>query len=1624
MDIFGKKKTNKTIPYPGTQQLLNGISAVIACEKEYTEAACFYQNTAANHFGSAWNQEKNNEFINFNQHGLISIQTENLGSAAAASSGLASSGVRCSLFNCPSQNISSITESLYAAAGKRLPYVVSMSSHTVSKSGHNTQCSHDDYHSLEKTGLIQLFAFDVQSVADFTVIGRKIAELSLTPVIVAQDYNYTSASIQTVALPEPAMLAKYLGQANDLIEPPTPAQKHLFGKLRRRIPETWNIDQPLQTGANLDQDSYMSSVAGQRPYFYEHIEEISTQCLDEWEQLTGRTYQRVQQYACEKADYLIVVQGSTYDLAKQTIDSLNQNTKQKTGILCITFFRPFPGDLISQLIKNKQGVTILERTDQPLAEGLPIITEIRSAISKAWENAHDKDNHPNYAQFTKITDAPKLYSGCYGLGGKDLTANDIKACVENMQTEKQAKNFYYLGINFSQKDALSPQQEIQQQDLLIAYPDIDRLSLPAALNAAPVSKQTISIQIHASNKIELENLRQDISQVYWKQFKLHIKSTPIQTKGKNNHVACTVSFATKKPINHKPAGQIDTILISTLEVLAFANPLLDLKQNGHCIIQLQKQSQSHQLDQIPAYIQSYIIKNQIPLHCFELETTDQDKINLAFKLGLFQQTIMSEVTHLTEEEAFKRLDSRPDVIASTLAAIKQTAIDETGNSTSLTTDWEDPEAPAAFQRHPSNPNQIASLNQFWIRSGYQYHLNKNTEHQADPFISLGVVPAASGLMGNLNSLRTQHPVWNPENCTACGACYSACPDSAIPGLVNTVNEVFECNIKRIEKNGHKVRFLRRAIRTVEKKYHELTNDKSVGTNLDPIIAKSIGDTIKEYPEHERDDVKQEFDWFKEVMGDFKFALTETYHEEMNNRMPRNGGLFSITINPDSCKGCMECIKVCEPGALETVEQTTESLETLNNKWNYWQDLPTSNKKFSLIDDLNNKQGVLQSLLLDKANYNSTIHSDHSKAGSGEKTALRIFTATVSALMQPRVEQHVKKIKQLITELEKHIRLQLAESLDVSDNDAIISAIDENKNVDLTLSRLTGSIDKYKATQPIDPEWLRWALNIVNDLKQLQALYTSGIEGEKRAAMGLVQGNDLLAEWQTEFPYNPFPFPWASHLSHDAPALAMGLFEGQMLKMAKGFKAIRIAELEIKGKYKKAEHDQLFNQFNWEQFSEEEYLMCPPIVVVNSEGLNLYAGLQSLSQSLASQLPLKVLILDNQITDLKQPYAKQMTLLGIAHKNTFVQQGSISNLPHLIEGMIDGLNYQGPALWSVYSASQPETGYANNSLIKQSQLAVESRAYPLIVFDPRQGPQWENCLNININQDLDQDWISYPLNYTDEYGNQFSKDLPLSYADWALSVQHYQPHFQMAQAEDEDKLCLITEYILLSEPERQEQLPFIWAAQPETNHLIKLVVSNELVKATERSRDFWHTIKALSGKNRVEVDTQAIADQARSDMAQSITEGLMEMMNGNNSIIASLLTEVPKSATQATIPGKKPDIEKPKTAEKKPAPKPVASKSQEKPAKEEKKPEKATAHEPVWIETPDCTTCDECVEIAPNIFQYNEDKKAIVVDPTKGTYEQIVKSAEKCTAVIIHPGTPWNPEEPNLDKLIKRAEKYQ
>jgi ferredoxin len=68
----------------------------------------------------------------------------------------------------------------------------------------------------------------------------------------------------------------------------------------------------------------------------------------------------------------------------------------------------------------------------------------------------------------------------------------------------------------------------------------------------------------------------------------------------------------------------------------------------------------------------------------------------------------------------------------------------------------------------------------------------------------------------------------------------------------------------------------------------------------------------------------------------------------------------------------------------------------------------------------------------------------------------------------------------------------------------------------------------------------------------------------------------------------------------------------------------------------------------------------------------------------------------------------------------------------------------------------------------------------------------------------------------------------------------------------------------------------------------------------------------------------------------------------------------------------------------------------------------------------CTTCNDCTNLNPRLFRYNENKQATIADATAGTFEDLVRAAEKCPARCIHPGKPRADDPTGTDELIARA----
>ena len=1627
-------KAEQKVKYPGVRDAVDGNTAVIHVEREASDAAGAYPITPSTQMGEYWAEEVAAGHLNISDRPLIFVEPESEHAAAGVTAGMSMAGLRATNFS-SAQGVAFMHESLYGAVGKRLPYVLNMGCRAITKVTLNVHCSHDDYHCVDDTGFIQVLAKNATEAADLNLIARKVAEMSLTPAIVGQDGFLTTHLIESALLPERELVAEYLGKPEDIIDTPTPAQQMLYGPKRRRVPAIWDVDVPLVSGVVQNQDAYMQATAAQRPYFFDHIDAITDTCMEEYAGLTGRRYQRVSTYKAEDAEYLILGMGSMIVQAEAVADYLRETRKIKVGVVNVTMFRPFPGDLIGHVLRGKKGVAVLERTDQPLAEDLPLMREIRATLIKCIENGVANVGgdvlkpYPDYATYGASSDMPRLYSGCYGLGSRDLQPEALIGAVENMLPEAATtgvqRKFFYLSVDF-EREPLNPKDEVHQQEIADRYPGARSLAVRGSENPNLLPKGAITVRMHSVGGWGAITTGKNLAMTLFELLGWDIKANPKYGSEKKGQPTTYYLSAAPEPIRiNCEYVYVDVVLSPDPAVFGHSNPLSGLKKGGVFIIQSNLGRETWA--SFPVWAQKFIVDNEIRvffLDAFQIAREEAGSAELqlrmqgiAFQGAFFAASPTMSNAGLSETALFTAIEAQLQskfgakgarVVQDNLRVVRRgfTELTEiTEKEVGVTRKQlskKDAGLPIMLRQMPAGDGRVADLHRFWEQTGSFYLGGKGNDNLVDPFIGASLVPAASGVFRDMTGIRFEHPEWIAENCTACGNCYTECPDSAIPGLVSSVGDILNTALNRIETSGTPTRYLRRAVRAVEKKLRPLV-DKHGGA-VRPLFDIAIDEVIAEAPEAERGGLAAEFTQLQIQLGGFQFGTTKPYWSQREKKAKGSGGLFSITVNPYTCKGCALCVTVCEDNALKMVTQTDETVDRLRRDWNIWLDLPTTPKEYARIDNLDEKIGALETLLLDKHNYNSMNCGDGACLGCGEKTAIHLFTSTVTALMQPRVEAFVAKLDDLIGRLEQHMRVKLASAVDLTDTGAVVRAVEATGLHDLTLSNLAAKLTADKPSQLLDPEWVKSTAQLLEKLKDLKWRYDAGPTGRGRAEMGVINSTGCTSVWGSTYPFHPYPFPWTSHLFQDSPSVAMGIFEGHMAKMADGFKAVRKAEMELSGDYLPDRDDDFFRRFNWHQFSADEWLLCPPVVSMGGDGAMYDIGFQNLSRALMSGMPIKVLVVDtqvysntggqactsgfiSQVSDMapfgaaqrgKQETRKEISLIGMAHRTAYVMSGTIAHVNHLLESYIDGLNSRRPALFNIYAVCPPEHGVGDDRSVDQSKLAVEGRAYPLFRFDPDAGTTFAECVSLEGNPALDADWPTYTLKYVDENGAEQGMELPMTFADFAATEARFLKHFRKAPPETwNDSMLPLAEFLELEADDRDGRFPYIWAVDKK-NQLMRLLVTEDLVRSCEERLAYWRQLRGIAGIDGRATDDADVAERVRAELIDKISATL-----GLGGAVAASAAGGEAAAAPAEAGG----------------------------------------YEPVWIETPECTACDECTTLAPKIFAYNDQKLAVVVNPKGGRFADIVKAAEKCTAGCIHPGTPWNAAEPGLDKLVARAAKY-
>ena len=474
---------------------------------------------------------------------------------------------------------------------------------------------------------------------------------------------------------------------------------------------------------------------------------------------------------------------------------------------------------------------------------------------------------------------------------------------------------------------------------------------------------------------------------------------------------------------------------------------------------------------------------------------------------------------------------------------------------------------------------------------------------ADLSVSRSLVPAGTATLRDFSYVAPEIPEYINDNCTGCMDCVTLCPDTAILGKVVGEQE-WESRLAKIENENDRELFKKMAWSEPSKYY--------AGPK------KKTGE----------------------------------------------GGKFSIIIDPSKCKGCAECVTVCDDDALKMIPKTDDLMTDISKVHRMFKEFGPSDERY-----------VSDKLLIDmmlKEETHIYVGGAGSCAGCGEGTALRMMCSATGA--------------------------------------------------------------KYGS------DW------------------------------GIIAATGCNTVYTSTYPYNPYLVPWSNSLFENAPAYAMGL------------------------------------RVRWDQMGWHE----KPIWCIGGDGAMFDIGFQSLSRMLASGMNIKVLVLDTQVYSNTGGQASTSTYMGqnakmsvhgkviqgkterrkeiaqiaMMHPRTFVAQTTCAHTNHFYRSCIDAMEFDGPAIVCCYTTCQPEHGVADNMATDQARLSVDTRAFPLMSYDPRKGDTIRERLSLQGNPAVNEDWWQNPKS-----GEQ------VDFIDFCRSEGRFSKHF--------DKEGNPSELLLKAKQERLE-----------------------------------------------------------------------------------------------------------------------------------------------------------------------------------------------------------------------------
>ncbi len=310
-----------------------------------------------------------------------------------------------------------MAEQLHWAAGARLPMVMCVVNRALG-APFNVWNDQQDSISQRDCGWIQIYVADHQEILDTVIKAYRLSEEVCLPVMVCYDGYYLSHTYMPYDVPEQSEVDAFL---------PPYQYRHTLGPAKPTSLNTVTLPGGRPDIHGNFAPGYMELRHCLDLEMKQAIE-IYTRIDGEYGETIGRGGSPIlQTYLCEDAEYVAVALGSMASQLKDVADSLREEGV-KVGVLALSMYRPFPGEMLAAELDGRKGVIVFEK-----------------ALSYGHSGALYADLR---AALYTCTSRPATSNYILGLGGRAYESGDFyQAIRESVEREPaRGQDMGWLGL--------------------------------------------------------------------------------------------------------------------------------------------------------------------------------------------------------------------------------------------------------------------------------------------------------------------------------------------------------------------------------------------------------------------------------------------------------------------------------------------------------------------------------------------------------------------------------------------------------------------------------------------------------------------------------------------------------------------------------------------------------------------------------------------------------------------------------------------------------------------------------------------------------------------------------------------------------------------------------------------------------------------------------------------------------------------------------------------------------------------------------------------------------------------------------------------------------------------------